>query len=61
MKKKCACTLCESELTKDCLEPSFCQPCDITLIACKACGTSYSDKLAACPACKETNSEKSEN
>jgi hypothetical protein len=53
MKDKCKCGFCEDELVKDCLEPSFCQPCEITFIQCKTCGTSYSDKLALCPECNK--------
>ncbi len=52
MKEKCKCSFCEGELVQDCLEPSFCQPCDVVFIKCNICGSSYSDKLTACPDCK---------
>lgn len=52
MKEKCNCGFCEAELVKDCMEPPFCQPCDVVFTKCKTCGTSYSNKLAACPDCK---------
>lgn len=51
MKGKCKCSFCEDELVQDCMEPPFCQPCEIALIPCKKCGESFSDRLAACPAC----------
>jgi len=53
MKKKCSCGFCESELKQDCMEPSFCQPCDIVLIKCDKCGVSYSNKLSKCPECEK--------
>ncbi len=52
MKKKCACGFCESEMLQECLEPSFCQPCEVVFVKCDKCGASYSDTLQACPECK---------
>jgi hypothetical protein len=52
MKSKCECSFCEEELVNDCLEPPFCQGCDVVFIKCNHCGKSYSDKLEACPECK---------
>ncbi len=52
MMKKCKCRLCEPELVEDCLEPTFCQPCEVVFIKCDKCGTSYSNKLAECPDCQ---------
>lgn len=52
MKSKCKCSFCEEELVKDCLEPPFCQPCEVVFIKCGKCGMSYSNKLDACPECK---------
>ncbi len=51
MKGKCKCSFCEDELVQDCMEPSFCQPCDVVFVRCKTCGESFSDRLAACPKC----------
>lgn len=56
MKEKCKCSFCEDELVQDCLEPPFCQPCDIVFITCSKCGASYSEKLPACPDCKTKQS-----
>jgi hypothetical protein len=53
MKKKCSCGFCESELKQDCMEPSFCQPCDVVLTKCQKCGLSYSSKLSECPECEK--------
>lgn len=53
MKKKCGCGFCESELVQDCMEPSFCKPCDVTFIKCPICGASYSSKLDTCPECEK--------
>ena len=54
MKGKCKCSFCEDELVQDCMEPPFCQPCEIVLTRCKKCGESFSDRLAACPTCGAT-------
>jgi hypothetical protein len=51
MKTKCNCGFCESELVEDCMEPSFCKPCDIVRTTCPKCGASYSSKLNKCPEC----------
>jgi hypothetical protein len=53
MKKKCGCGFCESELVQDCMEPSFCKPCDVVLTKCQQCGASYSSKLSKCPECEK--------
>ena len=53
MKTKCNCGFCESELVQDCMEPSFCQPCDIAFTKCPKCGASYSSKLSKCPECEK--------
>lgn len=51
--KKCKCPNCENELEMHCFEPAFCTPCNISLIECKSCGHTHSDKLDACPKCKQ--------
>jgi hypothetical protein len=57
MKAKCKCSFCEGELVEDCLEPDFCQPCEVVFVRCNKCGKSYSNKLNTCPECKVTNKE----
>lgn len=52
MKGKCKCRFCEDELVQDCMEPPFCQPCDVVFIQCKQCGESFSNRLKVCPTCK---------
>jgi hypothetical protein len=53
MKTKCNCAFCESELVQDCLEPSFCQPCEVVFVKCPKCGKSHSNKLEKCPECEK--------
>ena len=55
MKKKCECRFCEPEMVKDCLEPPFCQPCEVVFIKCDKCGASYGQTLDACPECQAKN------
>ena len=55
MKTKCKCSFCEEELVQDCLEPTFCQPCEVVFVKCNTCGKSYSNTLEACPECKTTS------
>ena len=55
MKAKCNCSFCEEELVQDCMEPEFCQPCEVVFVRCNACGKPYSNKLDACPECKTTS------
>ena len=51
MKEKCHCTFCEEELVEECMEPPFCQPCEIVFIHCKNCGKAFSNRLSVCPKC----------
>jgi len=52
-KGKCVCPFCETELQSNCLEPVFCQPCDIKFVKCKSCQTLFNSKMKKCPSCGE--------
>lgn len=51
---KCSCIFCEDELKYSCVEPDFCEPCEIEFIECKKCGQKYAAKLKKCPNCAKT-------
>ena len=50
---KCKCPFCVEELKMRCIEPDFCQPCNIKLVQCKKCGYTVSKERKNCPDCGE--------
>ncbi len=49
----CRCPYCEAEIEAATEMPAFCQPCQIVIVSCRACGSPVREDSERCPACGE--------
>ncbi|WP_287152460.1 hypothetical protein [Candidatus Solincola tengchongensis] len=47
----CRCPFCESEIEAAVDMPAFCQPCQIVIVTCSACGGAAREGTEICPHC----------
>lgn len=51
-RKHCYCPFCEKELQLSCIgRPAFCEPCQVELVSCLACGQLMNISIELCPKC----------
>ncbi|MGQ9536304.1 MAG: hypothetical protein ACUVRX_03005 [Actinomycetota bacterium] len=49
----CRCPYCEAEIEAAVDMPAFCQPCQIVIVTCAACGGAAREGADKCPHCGE--------